>query len=387
MTPRKSVLFVVNDLGFFFSHRLALAQAAIAAGYEVGVATPKSVLQEKLSRLGIVFHELEMSRSGQSPIQEVLTLLRIYKLFKKIKPDLVHLVTVKPIVYGGIAARLAGVRGQVAAVPGLGFAYSSNTLRARLVRPVIDTLYRLALRHSNSITIFQNNTDRARFEDLGIADPKSTVLIRGSGVDLSDYNPNSTSSDTDAVPLVILACRMLYDKGVETFVNSAKQLRLQHPTVKARFALIGGVDSHNPSGVTERQLKEWNDEGHIEWWGQRDDMPKIFAKCAIVCLPSVYGEGVPKVLIEACACAKPIVAMNIAGSKECVDQGLNGFLVKPGDQVGFTEAILKLLLDPTLRYQMGLHGRKKAEQLFDVKEVAKTTLGLYEQLLSNRTQK
>jgi glycosyltransferase involved in cell wall biosynthesis len=387
MQSRKHILFVVNDLGFFFSHRLALAQAALAQGYKVGVATPKSALQEKLSLLGLSFHELEMSRSGQSPIQEALTVLRLYKLFKKINPDLVHLVTVKPIVYGGIAARLAGVKAQVAAVPGLGFAYSSNSLRAKLVRPVIDTLYRLALQHRNSITIFQNSTDRARFEDRGIADPKSTVLIRGSGVDLSQFNADVPLATSDTVPLVILACRMLYDKGVETFVNAARQIGKQHPTVKARFALIGGVDAHNPSGVPEKQLKEWNDEGHVEWWGQRDDMPTIFSQCAVVCLPSVYGEGVPKVLIEACACAKPIVAMDIAGSQECVDQGLNGFLIKPGDQEGFTEAILKLLLDPSLQVQMGLHGRRKAERLFDVKEVAKTTLGIYDKLLSNKIHK
>jgi glycosyltransferase involved in cell wall biosynthesis len=374
---KQSVMFVVNELSFFFSHRLELALAAKTAGYLVSIATPPSPRTSELANLGIEHHTVELSRSGLNPFKELLIIGRLYRLFKQTQPTIVHLVTVKPIVYGGIAARLSGVKGQVAAVPGLGFVYSNPALRARMLRPILDVLYRIALGHPNAITIFQNTVDKRRFESLKLVDSQRTVLIRGSGVDLKAYTATQSMDRPAAEQVITLACRMLWDKGVGTFVAAAKAIKLKHPNARYRFILVGGADPSNPAAVSQSQLQLWHDTSVIEWLGHRTDMPQIFKMTDIVCLPSLYGEGVPKVLIEACACAKPIVAMDIPGSRECVENSVNGFLIPGGDQTKFNDAIETLLLDSQLRNKMGLAGRLRAERLFDVNEVAQTTVGIY----------
>ena len=295
------ILFLVNIPRFFVTHRLPLAEAARAAGYEVHVATAMDD-EENCNRIraaGFTFHPLPLHQHSTSPWHELEAIQAIYGLFRDVQPDLVHQVTIKAILYGGIAGRFTRVPAVVNAVSGLGYVYTSTSLKVRLIRMGASLVYRMVLRHPNSRTIFQNGDDRDLFVQNGLVNQARTQVIKGSGVDMEVFYPQP---EIEGPPVVLYAGRLLWQKGIGDFIEAARRLQWQ-----ARFVVAGISEAHNPSGVSTEQLQAWHDSGLIEWLGQRNDMPDVFAESNIVCLPSAYGEGVPKVLIEAAACGRAIV--------------------------------------------------------------------------------
>ena len=375
MQPR--ILFVVNHAGFFLSHRLPLALAAQRAGYDVIVVTPKSRHVPQIEAAGLAWAPLRLSRSGTRPWTEAMTLASLYGTYRRLRPDLVHHVTSKPVLYGTPVARVAGVRAVVNAISGMGSNFSHDLSGSGTVRSLLSVGYRTALRHRNMRVIFQNESHQQEFVRRGWVRADQSVLIRGSGVDTDVFAP--ATAVPEGVPLVVLVSRMLHSKGIADFVGAAERLRLEG--VNARFALIGDPDPDNPDSVREDELRAWHDEGAVEYWGRREDVADVLRGAVIACLPTCLPEGVPKSLIEAAACGLPIVTTDIPGCRELVSDGVNGFLVPLRQVESLAAALRTLLNDPALRARMGAAGRARVLEQYSLPRVVDAHLAVYGELL------
>lgn len=375
--PAPKLLYVVNIPRFFVTHRLTLALAAQQAGYEVHVATSDHDTEnvEHIIASGLSYHPLALSQHGISPLSEIKTLNALRKLYKQLQPDLIHHVSIKPVIYGGIAARLTRRKAVISAMSGLGYVFIDDGIKPAILRMVTRPALKLALGGKGSRMIFQNPDDRQLFIDRGLISARRAVLIRGSGVDIERFLPLPES--VDGLPIVLFAGRLLWKKGIGTFVELARRLQ-----GTARFVVVGYEEETSPDNVPSSQLETWHKAGLIEWWGKCDDMPDIFAQCHIVCLPSTYGEGIPKVLIEAASCGRAIVTTNTPGCREITRDRVNGLLVPPNDLDALTDALEHLIQHPEVRAQMGLMGRKLAVDEFSFTQVASETFRLYRMLLS-----
>jgi glycosyltransferase involved in cell wall biosynthesis len=373
-TPR--LLLVVNAASYFLSHRLRIALEAREVGFEVHVATAPGPEIPSIVAAGLIHHALPLTRSGTSLFSELRLLGALYWLFRTIAPDLVHLVTIKPVLYGGITARLAAVPAVVAAVPGLGFVFVARGLKAVLVRTLVGAMYRLAFGKRRLRVIFQNAHDREALVHAARLPREKVVMIRGSGVDLSEY---TASPLPDGVPVVVLASRLLRDKGVHEFVAAAELLKRRG--LEARFWLVGDPDPGNPASVDEASLSAWRSEGTVELLGHRNDIARVFAQSSIVVLPSYYGEGVPKVLLEAAACGRAVVTTDMPGCRDAIEAGVTGLVVPPRDSVALADAVQRLLDDGELRARMGCAGRQLAEREFSIEYVIAAHLALYRELM------
>ena len=379
---RPILLFVVNEPYFFVSHRLPLAVGAMAEGYDVHLAAPDDnvwapeAFQTRpfLADRGITYHEISLSPRGMRPSEELATIRSLYALYRSVKPAVVHHVTAKPVLYGGIAARFARVPAVVSAFPGLGLYFAASNPAARLVRLALIRGYRFAAGHSNSWVIVQNRHDAETLRRLGISKPGRTTVTRGSGVSLRDFRP---SAWPEGPPLIVLPSRMVREKGVDAFVDAAR--RLKSSGIQARFALVGNTHPSDPRAIPEETLRTWQEEGVVEYWGRREDMPEVFAEASVVCLPS-YREGMPKALMEAAACGRPVVTYDVPGCRETVVDGSNGILVAERDLGALTESLRRLIGDRALCQRMGEEGRRLAETEFGVDRVVNQTLEIYRAL-------
>jgi len=369
------LLFLVTEDWYFYSHRLTLAREAKRNGYSVIVATRVQEHGERILAEGFQLRPIKMRRRSKNPLKEFASLLELIQLYRSERPDIVHHVAVKPVVYGSIAARLARVPRVVNAIAGMGYVFSSKSIKAKALRPFIKVLFKLLLNRPNTRTIFQNPDDQNMLIQAGIVGSPLTKLIRGSGVDPHVYMP---SPEPAGLITVILATRMLWDKGIKEFVEAARVLRSEQ--VLARFVLVGDSDGDNPAAVPTAQLEAWSGNGVVEWWGRRGNMPEVFAASHIVCLPSAYGEGIPKVLIEAASCGRPIVTTDSPGCREIVRNDENGLLVPIRDHHALAHALRRLIEDASLRKQMGARGREMVLKEFTVDKVVEETLSLYDSL-------
>ena len=371
----RRILYVVNASWFFVSHRLPIALQAKRNGFDVHVAATPSGEVDTIVEAGLEFHPLEIRRSGGNPLREVQSLIQLLRLYRRLKPDIVHHVTSKPVLYGSIAARMAAVPAIVNAIPGLGLVFSARGRMAEFRRGLVLLAYRIALPRKRCRVIFQNVENRDLFVRKLLVRQEDTVLIRGSGVDLGEFNCSPESGDT---PVVVLASRMLREKGVPEFVEAARMWN-RHG-VSARFALFGGTDTETPGHIPADQLEEWNAEGDVHWYGHDSDMARVFSAAHIVCLPTYYGEGVPKALIEAAASGRPIVTTDVPGCRDIVRHEWNGLVVPPRDVTALADAIGRLIEDRELRTTMGRRGRSLVENEFALGRVVADTLKVYEQM-------
>ncbi|MXV92694.1 MAG: glycosyltransferase family 4 protein [Chloroflexi bacterium] len=370
------MLFVVNIPRFFLSHRLSLALAAREAGFAVAVATSDkdSASVSEIKAAGLPFYPLPFSQHGTNPLHELRTLLALRNLYARLQPDLLHHVSIKPVLYGGLAARICRRGAVVHALSGLGYVFADEGMKARLLNTVSKPALKLALAGAGSRVIFQNPDDQRLFIQRGLVERGRTRLIRGSGVDEKVFCP--AQEPIVALPVVLYAGRLLWQKGIGDFVEVARRLRGQ-----ATFRVVGYAEPSSPLSVPLRQLDAWQAEGLIDWQGKRDDMPTVYAESRVVCLPSTYGEGVPKVLIEAAACARACVTTDTPGCREIVRDGVNGRLVPPGDIEALTTAVNMLLDDPETCRRMGAAGRQIVLDGFTLARVCQDTIALYDELL------
>lgn len=379
---KPKLLYVVNEAYFFMSHRLPVARAAQDAGFDVHVAAPAEHVWApdgfsvtEVEEAGFTFHEIKLSKRGQNPAQELRTFAGLLGLYRRLRPEVVHHLTIKPNLYGGIAARVAGVPAVVSAITGTGQIFVDDGPLAGARRVAVSRLLSYGLRHGNARAIFQNGEDMESFVERGIVLRERAVVIRGSGVNLQEFRE---VPEPDGDPLVVMATRLIWEKGVREFVEAARALRGEG--IEARFALVGGTHPSNPRSVPEEQLRAWSEEGVVECWGRREDMPDVLSQSHIVCLPSAYGEGVPRVLIEAAACGRPCVTTDIPGCRDVVQDGVSGVLVPPRDSVALGAALKRLIEEPKLRAQMGRAARRIAEADFDATNVARETARIYADL-------
>ncbi|MEQ1591153.1 MAG: glycosyltransferase family 4 protein [Thiobacillaceae bacterium] len=361
------LLFVVTEDWYFVSHRLPLAMAAQAAGFDVVVATREGHQTEAIRNAGIRLIPLSLSRRGGNPLREIM---RLWKLYRQEKPDLVHHVALKPVMFGALAAWLARVPAQVNAVAGLGWLFTSSSILVRLIRPVLLWILVHLLDRQHSLTIVQNPEDQALLEHAGVS-ARHLRLIRGAGVNTGVFYPSAPPPEPVCI---VLVARMLWDKGVGEFVEAAHQLT--DAGVSARFALVGDPDPANPASVPESTLRSWHGLHGVEWWGRQEDIPTVLHSAHIACLPS-YREGLPKSLLEAAACGLPIVTTDVPGCREVVQDGVNGILVTVRDVDTLVSALGKLIGDKEMRRSMGKQSRLLAETEFEQEAVIAQTLAVY----------
>lgn len=371
---KKRLLFIVNVDWAFVLFRLPIALAALRDGYEVHLGAALTGKEHELRHAGIIVHALPILRSGTNPFAELLTLAAIFSLVRELNPDIVHLVSMKPVLYGGLVARIRKVPAVVASVTGLGFIFMASGLKARLIRSAVSLAYHVALGTRNLRVIFQNPDDRDTLLRLGRVAPEKAVMIRGSGVDLAEY---PALPEPDGIPVVAMAARLLWDKGVGEFVAAAQLLK--HKGVNARFQLIGDPDEHNPASISPGILASWRSDRMVELLGFRSDIARLFSCSHLVVLPS-YREGLPKVLIEAAACGRAVVTTDVPGCREAIIPGETGLLVPVKDPQALADAIQKLLGNPSARRSMGQAGRRLAEEAFDIRRVVDTHLAIYRDL-------
>ena len=368
---RKLLLFITEDY-YVVSHRLPLAVAAQAGGYDVTIVTRVRNCGDVIRRAGLRLIPFENARSSLNPFSDLRALARLIALYRREQPDVVHHVAMKPVLYGSLAAKTVRRARVVNALAGMGWLFTSEKGRARWLKPIVRrALKRLA---ASGLTIVQNPDDQAMLIELGLK-PSRIRLIPGAGVDLNVFRPIAAPNGP---PTVVMATRLLWDKGVGEFVAAARLLRARG--VDARFVLAGEPDPQNPSSVSADDVRGWAREGIVECAGFVADMPGLLSRSHMACLPSYYGEGVPKSLIEAAAAGRAIVTTNAPGCREVVRNGYNGLLVPPRSVTELAEALERLILEPVLREEMGRHSRLLAEQRFGQETIIRQTLALYDEL-------
>ncbi|MGM7317970.1 glycosyltransferase family 4 protein [Idiomarina sp. ST10R2A5] len=375
---QQKILFIINTPEFFLSHRASLAEAAQQNGYSVHVATGKGVAAEEITRLGFTYHEVPFSRSGQNPLVELKTIFKLLILFRSVKPDLIHLVTIKPMLYGGLVNRLSIRVPLVGAVSGLGSVFTSSSLLGRLRRHIITRVYSFALGCRSVKVIFQNPDDKSTLLNSDVISEESTVLIRGSGVDLKEYA--ALPEPVENKIQVVMVARLLLEKGVCEFYKAAELLEFRNVPVDMK--LIGTPDPGNPKSLSESEFESWKEKSFIKVLGFRKDIASQYANANIVCLPSYYGEGLPKSLIEAAACGRAIITTDSPGCNYAIENGVTGLLVPPKDHIALADAIEELVANEGKRKRMGEAGRTFAEKHFDINVVVKQHLAIYDELLT-----
>lgn len=373
---KKIILFVVNVDWFFISHRLCIAQEATKQGWEVFVAAEDTGRANEICTEGITFINIKFSRSGINPFEELLTLYKFRKLYKEINPDIVHHITLKPVIYGSLIAKFLKIKGVVNAISGLGYNFTEG--RKSIVQKVMLLIMKYGFNRNNLVIIFQNVNDQKELTDLGVVHQNNLIVrIKGSGVDLEKYCESSFPS-FDKIK-ILLPIRMLWDKGVKE-LREASNLLYEKYNNNVQIILSGLADDDNKAGVPASYLNDWQDGNFIKWIGYQKNMVEVYQNSHIVVLPS-YREGMPKSLIEACAIGRAIVTTNAIGCNECVDEGINGFKVPVYNSKALANALEKLITNRDLIKKMGHNSRMKAENEFDVKNVINIHLKTYNKLL------
>jgi glycosyltransferase involved in cell wall biosynthesis len=378
MKARPIAIFVDNSVSSFRHDRMELCYAARTMGLDVHVAAPAGPASEMLVKEGFTFHEIGMSRKGTSLLDEPATIMQLFFLYRRLKPVLVHHFRLKPVLHGSLAASLAGVPAAVNTLTGLGHVFTEPSPRNDLLRYMISNGCKRAFRHKNLRVVFQNPDDRAVFINDNIIPAEQTGVILGSGVDTNLF---VATPEPVGIPVVVLASRMLWDKGIAQFVQAAETLKQEG--VRARFVLVGASDVDNPTAIPVAQLEQWNRQGNVEWWGERKDMPKVLANSHIVCLPS-FREGIPRILIEAAACGRPVVTTDAPGCREVVQPGDNGLLVPVQDAGELVAALRTLISNPYMRKSRGAVSRIIALKEFDIRSVVAKYTSIYKTLLGAR---
>ncbi|ANW94978.1 hypothetical protein AXE80_01130 [Wenyingzhuangia fucanilytica] len=375
MKQNKVLLMVVNVDWLFLLHRVEFAREALNRGWKVIIAAKNTGKAGEIEKQGFEFVNIDISRSGTNLFKEIITLISLWWLYIKVRPNMVYQVTMKPVIYGTLGARILGIP-TLNAISGLGYNFTNE--RKGRVQNIMIKMMRYGFNKKINSLIFENDEDCQELKNLNIINHKNTVkVIKGIGVDLNKFKPIETPAIEKIK--VLLPTRMLWDKGVKEFVEAALLLEKEYKGI-VKFVLCGRLDHENKEGVPLEYLTKHQIPGYLEWIGSQEDMITQYKDAAIVVLPS-YREGLPVVLMEACAMGKPIVTTDAIGCKECVEEGLNGYKVPVKSVKELAHAIEKLIKDPKLREAMGEYARQKAEKEFDKSVIVKLHLSLCDKLL------
>ncbi|WP_280139921.1 glycosyltransferase family 4 protein [Magnetospirillum fulvum] len=372
------ILYVVTEDWYFWSHRLPTARAARDMGFEVVVATHIDAHAEAITREGFRVVPIPSLRKMSLPFGPLAALFALVTLYRREKPDIIHHIALVPTLFGGLAAILAGTRHALATMTGLGLVFTAQSRKVRVLRAVVTRVLRWSLAYRRSDLVFQNGDDLAYFTGAGIVPPERAHLIAGSGVDIAAFHP---MAEPEGEVVAAYVGRMLRPKGVLDIVAAARLLKQQGAPV--RIVLVGGPDTTNPESLGEDDLRRWQAEGVVEWWGVSDDVAALWRQAHIALLPS-YREGLPKSLLEAAACGRPMIATDVPGCRDVVQSGETGLLVPLQDGAALAEAILTLAKDGEARRRMGHNARAQVERRFANAVIATQMQALYREIISRR---
>jgi len=372
---RNKILLVANTDWYLQNFRTSLGKFLQNQGFEVVFVSPNGEFVQEIEKNGFNHIIWNVGRRSMGLTSELKSIWKLIKIYKQEKPLLVHHFTIKPVLYGSLAAKLSKINAIVNSITGLGYIFLNESWRGKLLRTFLFPIYKFALNNKKSHTIFENQGDREIFLENHFVTSTLTSIIQGVGVDEEYFYPSH--EPLNDIPLIIFPARLLYDKGVETLVDASRILK---DKTKVKIALVGDLDPGNPSMIDKSVIQKWEKEGLIEWWGFQSDMLRIYQSCNLVTLPSL-GEGLPTVLIEAASCGRAIVATDVAGCRDVVLDGVNGILVPPKDPNALANAILFLINDAKKREKMGQEGRKIVLEKFTSKKVNEETLKVYQTLI------
>ena len=377
---KKKIIINLTEDWFFVSHFLGRAVDARKSGYDVYISCNETDKRKIIEKNKIKFFPLALDRRGVNPLYEFIIFLKYCYLFYKIKPDIIHNVGHKPIIYGSFAAKLLNIKSVINAPIGMGFVFSSNSIKAKLLKPILLFLFRLTLnthhgKDKENRVVFENSDDMNFFIRKKFVKKSDVKLIRGAGVKI-DNNLKIKKKIKKNITVALVA-RMLKDKGIFEFVEAAKILKKKN--IKSRFLLVGDIDPKNPTSIKSDILKTWHKDQIIEWLGWIKNINKILFETDILCLPS-YREGMPKSLLEGASLGLPLVTTNTVGCREIVIDGLNGYLVPIKNSEKLAYAIEKLIIDEDLRFRMGKESFKMALSKFSAKIINSQTISLYNEL-------
>ncbi len=377
---RKKILLVANTAWYLYNFRLPLARRLRDEGLEVVLVSPQDRYVQNLTAEGFKWVPLEqLHRSSLNPLRELLALWELLKIYWQEKPQALHHFTIKCVLYGTIAAKLCGIRSVVNAVTGLGHIFLGERWPTKALRPGVRWIYGKILRARRVQVVFQNPDDLEAFIDQGLVIPEKTVLIRSSGVCTHQFcpRPGDDPAVSDApAPVVLFAARLTEEKGIHDYVEAARRLKRSRNVC---FQVAGEPDRGNPSAIADELVREWRNEGAVDLLGHVDQMAEVLRRADIVVLPS-FREGTPRILLEAAAMGKPIVATDVPGCREVVVDGETGFLVPVRNPSALAQAIEKLLDNPRQAESFGRNGRQKILEEFAVEKVLDSTFGLYSKM-------
>ena len=371
---RPTLVFITNVDWAFVSHRLPIALEAINKGYDIHLISKGTEYQAFLKNKGIFFHNWNLHRSSINPFLIIFDIWKLYAILIKIKPDIIHAITIKPILMCGILKFFLRKVAFVYAIAGLGYAFTSKSLKSLCIKFLSIIFFKLAFTMSQSHVIFQNNEDLKKILKICKLKKERFTLIPGSGVDLKEYKPIYPGQSLNK-PIVLFASRLLKSKGLFEFINAAQHIR------SAEFHIAGKFDNGNDDCVQKNQIDDFVKKGFIKYLGMQNDMVSLINKATMVVLPSYYGEGIPKILIEAAACAKPIITTNHPGCRDAVLNNVSGILIPPRNSKELKKAIIYLLENPKLRSKMSKEARILAIQKFNINDVIATHISIYKKLL------
>ncbi len=372
----RKLAIVVNVDWFFVSHRLPIAMEAMKRGYEVHLITNDTGKKEYLESIGIKFYQIPFVRSGKNPLNEVSCIFKLIKAFNDIQPDIIHNVTLKASLLSSIAAKLSGNKSVINAISGFGYTFTDG--RKGLLQKAVKALMKFAYKSKTFSFILQNPDDLNEVKALDFVPENNLFLIRGSGIDLSDYSYHERIGTGKVI--FMLPARMLKDKGVCEFIEAANLLKEEYMD-KAVFRLIGDIDLNNPTGISKDYLERNSDGDYIQWLGYQTNMKHHYISSDVIVLPS-YREGLPKSLIEANAIGRPIITTDVPGCRECVVHNHNGLLIPAKDSTALANAFTFFLDNPVVIEKYGKKSRKLAELLFSIENVVESHMKIYQKYLN-----
>ena len=372
------IILTANTDWFLYNFRYALIHDLREKGFDVRLVSPPGEFIQHFLDDGFIWYPWKLQRRSVALWREIISLYLITKIYRRERPDIVHHHTIKAVLYGSVAAFLSGIPGVVNSISGRGYVFLGRELKARVIRRLLWPFYRSVLRNISSMVIFENQSDSDFFLDAGFVSKDKQQLIESVGADPGRFSPTLEPNKSSVV--VMMAARTLWDKGVGVFVEAA---RILGDRLDLRMVLVGEPDPGNPTSLKVEMLNEWHRQGVIEWWGWKNDMEHVYAQSNIVALPTMYGEGVPRTLIEAAACGRPVVSTDMPGCRSIVQHEVNGLLIPPNDPIALADALERLALNPALRMKMGVEGRKLILEKFTHYKINRLTMQLYQVLLES----
>ncbi|MEA1954188.1 MAG: glycosyltransferase family 4 protein [Campylobacterota bacterium] len=364
---KKTVAIVINTSWNIFNFRVGLLKALVKEGYKIVAIAPRDDYSEKLEALGFEYHNIDINNKGTNPVEDTKLVFAFYKLYKEVAPDIILQYTIKPNIYGSMAAGMLSIP-VISNISGLGTVFLNDSISSKIAR----MLYKIALKVPKKV-FYQNSHDRELFMDSKLVKADKTDLLPGSGIDTEKFKPIKTERDDEVIKFLFIA-RLVRDKGLGEFVQAARTIqhskfKIQNYKKLPEFHILGAFYPGNPTAITEEEMKDWEDDGSVKYLGTSDDVKSLIAEADCVVLPS-YREGLSRVLLEAASMAKPIITSNVPGCKEVVNDGVNGYLCEVKDADSLAEQMKKMIfLYDEERLEMGRKGREKVIREFDEKLV------------------